>query len=104
MAFKATLEELGDADLLLHVVDISNENYNEQMEAVDSILNSLKLHEIPRLVVFNKADALDSEKRDSIQKNGAILVSANTREGLSDLLNLIETELWQNKVTKRIAS
>lgn len=104
MAFKATLEELGDADLLLHVVDISNENYSEQMEAVDSILNSLKLHEIPRLVVFNKADALDSEKKDSIQKNGAILVSANTREGLSDLLNLIETELWQNKVTKRIAS
>lgn len=104
MAFKATLEELGDADLLLHVVDISNENHTEQMEAVDSILNSLNLNEIPRLIIFNKSDQLDSEKRESLKKSNAILVSAVSREGLQELLDLIETRLWQNKLSKKMAS
>ncbi|MCW7457420.1 GTPase HflX [Leptospira bandrabouensis] len=96
-AFKATLEELGDADLLLHVVDSTNANYAEQMEAVDTILNSLQLNEIPRMVVFNKADGLDEETRLSFEKNEALLVSAVTREGLSHLLDLIEDELWKKK-------
>ncbi|MDF3821419.1 GTPase HflX [Leptospira sp. 96542] len=104
MAFKATLEELGDADLLLHVVDISNENHHEQMEAVDSILNSLSLHEIPRLVVFNKADVLDKETYESHKKNGDILVSAFSRDGLGNLLNLIEYEVWRKKEGKKLAS
>ncbi len=103
-AFKATLEELGDADLLLHVVDISNPNNTEQMEAVDSILNSLNLHEIPRLVVFNKVDRLDSENFDSLKENGEILVSGTSKYGLSLLLQIIEDKLWAEKKKEKLVS
>ncbi len=58
-AFKATLEELEDADLLIHVVDLSNPRFIEQMAAVDDILASLALHDKPVLMVFNKMDLVD---------------------------------------------
>ncbi|WP_244594471.1 GTPase HflX [Leptospira ryugenii] len=97
LAFKATLEELGDADLLLHVVDISNQNYKEQMEAVDGILNSLNLNEIPRLVIYNKVDSISEEFKESLRENEEILVSAATKEGLLELLEMIEHEIWLEK-------
>ncbi|WP_217351572.1 GTPase HflX [Leptospira kobayashii] len=103
-AFKATLEELGDADLLLHVVDISNPNYTEQMEAVDGILNSLNLHEIPRLVIYNKADNLEPEFFEKLKNEEEILVSAVTKLGLNELLSLIESRLWMGKQEKVLAS
>ena len=59
-AFKATLEELEEADLLIHVVDLSNPRFVEQMAAVDDILASLKLQDKPVLKVFNKADRVNS--------------------------------------------
>ncbi|MCZ8154696.1 MAG: GTPase HflX [Leptospira sp.] len=106
MAFKATLEELGDADLLLHVVDLSNPNFEEQMEAVDGILNSLHLHEIPRLVVYNKVDEVDPEVIHSMHEVGEILVSAAKKLGLPELLDIIENRLWneKRKPTKVISS
>jgi GTPase len=58
-AFKATLEELEDADLLIHVVDLSNPRFMEQMAAVDDILTSLSLQDKPVLLVFNKQDLAD---------------------------------------------
>ena len=58
-AFKATLEELEDADLLIHVVDLSNPRFMEQMAAVDDILTSLSLQDKPVLLVFNKKDLAD---------------------------------------------
>ena len=58
-AFKATLEELEDADLLIHVVDLSNPRFMEQMAAVDDILTSLALQDKPVLLVFNKKDLVD---------------------------------------------
>jgi GTP-binding protein HflX len=58
-AFKATLEELEDADLLIHVVDLSNPRFIEQMAAVDDILTSLALQDKPVLLVFNKKDLVD---------------------------------------------
>jgi GTP-binding protein HflX len=58
-AFKATLEELEDADLLIHVIDLSNPRFIEQMAAVDHILTSLALQEKPVLMVFNKQDLAD---------------------------------------------
>jgi GTP-binding protein HflX len=59
-AFKATLEELEDADLLIHVVDLSNPRFIEQMAAVDDILASLNLQDKPVLMVFNKQDLVDT--------------------------------------------
>jgi GTP-binding protein HflX len=58
-AFKATLEELEEADLLIHVVDVSNPRFIEQMAAVDDILGSLSLQDKPVLLVFNKQDLVD---------------------------------------------
>jgi len=58
-AFKATLEELHEADLLVHVVDISNPDFSEQMRVVDTLLDEIDLGEIPRLVLFNKIDRVD---------------------------------------------
>ena len=58
-AFKATLEELTEADLLIHVVDLSNPRFVEQMAAVEDILGSLNLQDKPLLKVFNKADLVD---------------------------------------------
>ncbi|MGD0827890.1 MAG: GTPase, partial [Desulfobaccales bacterium] len=58
-AFKATLEELAEADLLIHVVDLSNPRFVEQMAVVEDILGSLNLQDKPLLKVFNKADRVD---------------------------------------------
>ena len=58
-AFKATLEELEEADLLIHVVDLSNPRFMEQMATVDDILASLHLQDKPVLKVFNKADRVN---------------------------------------------
>ncbi len=58
-AFRATLEEIADSDLLVHVVDASNPRAVQQIGAVDKILQELKLNEIPQIVVLNKADLLD---------------------------------------------
>jgi len=59
-AFKATLEELYEADLLIHVIDISNPRFVDQMHVVENILKDLGLHNIPCLRVFNKIDRVDN--------------------------------------------
>ena len=91
-AFKATLEELGDADLLLHVIDVSNPAASEQMNAVDSILFSLDLHKIKKINVYNKMDQID--EGFPIEEDG-IGISAMNGTGLAELLNRIEEVLWQ---------
>ena len=66
-AFKATLDELQYADLLLHVIDISNPNFSNQLKAVEDILQQLGLEEKPRLYVFNKIDRLSKFRRWAIR-------------------------------------
>jgi len=80
-AFRATLEELHDADLLLHVIDGSSPRRREQRRAVESILHDLELDRKPRLLVYNKADLPAGDVTDP----GALHVSARTGAGL-DLL------------------
>ncbi|MDX6614242.1 MAG: GTPase [Blastocatellia bacterium] len=60
-AFRATLEEISDSNLLIHLIDISNPRWPQQIESVDRMLAELSLDQIPRLVVFNKADLVDAE-------------------------------------------
>jgi GTP-binding protein HflX len=95
-AFSATLEELEDADLLLHVVDISNENAAEHVEAVDSLLHDLGLDERPVIRVLNKVDRLsgDSDRASVASRFGGILVSAVQSQSLLPLLGQIEQTLW----------
>jgi GTP-binding protein HflX len=95
-AFRATLEELGDADLLLHVVDASDPRHEEQMAAVDEILGSLGLGEKRRMLVFNKADRLAPGQAEALARSrrDAVAVSAATRGGLPELLLRCERLLW----------
>ena len=98
-AFRATLEELEEADLLLHVADASHPELDRQLAAVDHILEGLSLHETPRLLVLNKIDALDEEARSSLSAlhPDAVFVSARTGEGLDALSAKIISRIdWQN--------
>ena len=90
-AFKATLEELTFADLLLHVIDASDPNWREQAEVVDHLILELGASETPRLEVFNKCDLFPSD----ILPRGEdmVSISARTGEGLKELLEAIEKHL-----------
>jgi GTP-binding protein HflX len=106
-AFKATLEELRDADLLLHLVDCANPRFAEQIGQVETILAELELADKQRLLVFNKADLLPELKkqfplavvkvRQVARQTGAILVAANDRDSLGPLLNEMERRFWPRK-------
>ena len=99
-AFRATLEEVAEADLLLHVVDASHSRYVEQMTAVYDVLRQLKADTKPAITVYNKIDALETthiiSKLNSEQD--AIAVSAITGQGLPELLAQIEEFLRHTKI------
>ena len=67
-AFRATLEEIGDSDLLVHIVDASNPRAVQQIEAVNKILLELELIKIPQIVVLNKADLLDEQSIEALNR------------------------------------
>lgn len=91
-AFRATLEELESADLLLHVADASSPELAQQIEAVEKTFFDLELDAMPRLLVLNKCDGLDAEERDTLAAlyPGSVLVSAKSGEGLEQLLQKME--------------
>jgi GTP-binding protein HflX len=95
-AFGATLEETRLADLLLHVVDASapEDELTSMLRAVDAVLAEIGADDRPRLLVLNKADALDPDAREDVRLRhpGAVLVSALTGEGLEPLGERIEAE------------
>jgi GTP-binding protein HflX len=103
-AFKATLEELQDADLLVHLVDCSNPRFEEQVRQVEEILAELGLADKPRLLVFNKADLLpDLKRRDPLafmkvrqvgRRLGAFSIAATDRSTLEPLLAQLERRFW----------
>ena len=100
-AFKATLEEMVDAHLLLHVVDISNPRFEEQIRAVDRILSDLDLEEIPRILVFNKIDLIpDEEVAPLCRRFEAIAVSAQRRKTFADLLREMEERCWGEELRR----
>jgi GTPase len=95
-AFRATLEELDEADLLVHVVDASDDSRDEHIDAVDKILADLELAEKQRLVVFNKIDKLGpGEAARRAEQAGAIAVSARDPRTFGPLLDAIERALWR---------
>jgi GTPase len=93
-AFKATLEELAEADLLVHVVDASHPGLEDQMAAVESLLAELGLAERPTIVALNKVDRLDGEDalRALAARFNAVALSARTGEGVESLLERIGQE------------
>lgn len=90
-AFKATLEELKYADLLLHVIDASNEEWRTQAEVVEKLIRELGAEQTPRIDVFNKCDCLQAD----ILPHGdhIVSISAKTGEGLDKLVEAIGEEL-----------
>ena len=87
-AFQATLAEAADADLLLHVIDASARNRDEQIEAVDALLDEIGAGDVPQIRVFNKIDAADLEpgvERDACGNIASVRVSAVTGAGLASL-------------------
>ena len=94
-AFAATLEELHDATLLLHVADISSPRMEEQIEAVNTILHTLRLDRVPRLLVLNKSDLLTTQEATALALlwNG-IAISALDATTLGVLLEQVERSIW----------
>jgi GTP-binding protein HflX len=90
-AFKATLEELEYADLLLHVIDVSNPEWQLQSQVVEELIQDLGAGDLPRIEVFNKSDLSGGE----ILPRGEdrVTVSAKTGAGIPDLLHLIDLRL-----------
>ncbi len=105
-AFRATLEELAEADVLLHVVDASHPQLEEHLAAVETLLEELQVHERPRLLVLNKLDRLeDPAIADGLVRlRGGVAVSARTGDGVPELLDTIGTLLPRRNgpVTLRI--
>jgi len=101
-AFRATLEELTHADLLLHIVDVADPRMEKQTEAVIRILDQLELSRVPRLLLLNKSDLLTDNRGPIIarRKNG-ILISAAKKEGFKDFLAAVEQILWQEGAAEK---
>ena len=96
-AFKATLEELEYADLLLHVIDVSNPEWEEQARIVDDLIRELGADDIPCIRVYNKCDVAFGFQR---KEEDAVTLSARTGEGVTDLLAAIDKKL--DKGAKRV--
>ncbi len=89
-AFRATLEEVQEADVLMHVVDLSHPQMEEQMEAVQEILEDLEVTEKPCLLVFNKIDLVDDPfllRRLKAEYPGSIAISAAEKKNIEELLH-----------------
>jgi len=94
-AFRATLEELEDADLILHLVDLSNPQFESQISAVEKILQDLNLQHLPRLLVFNKIDQVPEEELQPLcRRFEALPISALQRRSFDPLLAELERRFW----------
>src|SRR6201982_373122 len=108
-SFKATLEEVREADLLLHVADLSHPRLDEQMAAVDAVIKDLDAYGKQTLIVFNKIDNLPNrELAESYLKrfSGSVAISARTGEGVNDLVQALEDALasWRLRSRFRISA
>ena len=101
-AFKATLEELRYADILIHVIDASNPEWQEQSRVVNSLITELGAEEIPRLEAYNKCDVFSADVR--LRGENIAVISSKTGEGIGTLLEKIEDMLSAatKKVTLRL--
>jgi len=106
-SFKATLEEVGEADLLIHVVDLSHPRVDEQMAAVDSVIKELGAFGKQTVIVFNKIDNLEGRELAEIYVKrfpGSVAISARTGEGMGTLVQALQDALgaWRLRSRFRI--
>ena len=100
-AFKSTLDEVNEADLLLHVTDASSAQQQQQMQAVREVLEAIGARDSSSTVVFNKADTLSANERASLERRNpnAVFVSGLTGEGLDRLIARIADEAARGSAT-----
>ncbi|MEZ8826941.1 ribosome rescue GTPase HflX [Vibrio amylolyticus] len=105
-AFKATLQETQEADILLHVVDASDDRFRENIQAVHDVLEEIDAHEIPTLVVMNKIDNLDGQKprvdRDEEGNPRTVWVSAMEGKGIELLFEALTERLSSQMVNYQL--
>lgn len=89
-AFRATLEEITLATCLVHVIDASHPNSEEQVRTVLGVLKELDAGSIPSISAYNKADALTKDQAARFARRGALMISAKTGAGLRELLSRVE--------------
>ncbi len=123
-SFKSTLDEVREADLLLHVVDISHPNFEEHIESVNKVLGEIKSSDKPTIMVFNKIDAYKAEPLDAddleterssahysleewkrswmnkVGKNNALFISALNKENLEDFKKRVYDEVREIHITR----
>lgn len=96
-AFRATLEEVAEADLLLHVVDVNHPNVLQHIEAVEDTLAEIEVPDLPRILVWNKIDLWKGGNLPQLEDEAAyaaqIAVSAQTKQGIDGLQNAVESVL-----------
>jgi GTP-binding protein HflX len=99
-AFKSTLEEVGESDLILHIVDGSHVDPFGQIAAVREVFAEIGVGEIPEIIVINKADLADPEMLNEITRREphSIVVSARTGLGVEQLIEMVTQELPRPKV------
>ena len=99
-AFRATLEEIEDSDLLVHLVDAAHPRHDAQIAAVETILRDLGDDAIPRLLVFNKVDLLDADRTaETVRAHpGSLAIAAARRRGFAELLATIDEALFRARV------
>jgi GTPase len=101
-SFRATLEEVSNADLLLNVVDASDPAWEDQEKTVNDLLDRLELDELPRLTAYNKIDQISRKKRDVFGQQDGLLISAQTGQGLPELLKAVEQRLSHQWVEQEL--
>jgi GTP-binding protein HflX len=104
-AFKATLEEVATADLLIHVVDASYAEHEFQMDVTRTVLGEIGAGGKDSVVVYNKCDLLNAEERSELgfpEKEEALLLSAKTGEGWDKLLDAIRNHLFGDRIAARL--
>ena len=93
-AFRSTLEEAKEADLLLNVVDLSNKNYQMQIDVTNDTLKHIGVEDVPIINVFNKIDKISGVETKNDKVN--VYISAHSGEGIEDLVSLIKEYLFKN--------
>ncbi|MCW2669523.1 MAG: GTPase HflX [Frankiales bacterium] len=103
-AFRSTLEEVGESDLILHVVDGSDQDPEGQLQAVRQVFAEIGAHNVPEVVVINKSDAADPLVLSRIQRREkhSVAVSAKTGAGLDQLVQILEDEVPRPETLVRV--
>lgn len=101
-AFRATLNEIKESDLLIHLIDISDPHYENKMQESLKVLEEIKASDVPRITVFNKIDLITKEKLESVMSkyHDAVFISVKKSLGIKELLFRIEENLW--KMDKKV--